>query len=64
MLSYVWVFLQIRFGTPVGFGGLSAEQGDGRARKSSSIIRDSMTPVQVGEAGALIRELDTMTGNN
>ncbi len=43
---------------------LSAEQGDGRARKSRSIIRDSLTPDQVGEAEALIRELDAMIDNN
>ncbi len=42
---------------------LSAEQGDRRARKTLSIIRDSMTPDQAGEAEALIRELDAMIDN-
>lgn len=43
---------------------LSAEQGDRRAGKSLSIIRDSMTPDQAGEAETLIRELNAMIDNN
>ena len=42
---------------------LSAEPGDGRARKSPDIIRDSMTPDQASEAATLILELDAMIDN-